>query len=252
MNSSDLRRFGGINRLYGEAAREKLAQEHVCVVGLGGVGSWCAEALARTGLGRLTLIDGDTVAESNINRQLPALSSTIGRMKAQVLAERFADINPEAKIECITEYISAQNIDRLIPREALIIDAIDSLQAKAHLIAWAREHDRKIIVSGGAGGRVDPSQIQSVDLARVSSDALLSKLRARLRKEHGFPKGAAKPSQTEAFGITAVFSSEAARPCAADAAAAAGAAAGFGTSIVVTASMGLRLASEAIAELLGQ
>lgn len=252
MNSSDTRRFGGINRLYGDAARDKLAHAHVCIVGLGGVGSWCAEALARTGIGTLTLIDGDAVALSNVNRQLPALTSTIGRMKAEILAERAADINPEARIHCLTEFVSAQNIDRLIPCGALLVDAIDSMDAKAHLIAWAREHERRIIVSGGAGGRQDPTQIQSADLARVCSDALLSKLRARLRKDYGFPKGSAKPAQTQPFGITAVFSSEPARPCAPDAALTAGISAGFGTSVVVTASMGLRLASEVIAELLEQ
>ena len=151
MNSTDIRRFGGICRLYGNTVREKLAAAHVCVIGLGGVGSWCVEALARTGVGRLTLIDGDTVAESNINRQLPALTSTLGLPKAEVLASRAADINPEATVTAVTQFIDEASIERLIPADALIVDAIDSLKIKTALIAWAHQQGRFILVSGGAG-----------------------------------------------------------------------------------------------------
>ena len=172
MNSTDIRRFGGICRLYGNSVREKLAAAHVCVIGLGGVGSWCVEALARTGVGRLTLIDGDIVAESNINRQLPALTSTLGRPKAEVLAARAADINPEATIMAVTQFIDETSMDRLIPADALIVDVIDSLKAKTALIAWAHQQGRFILVSGGAGGRTNPALVTAGDLACVTPDAL--------------------------------------------------------------------------------
>ena len=246
MNSTDIRRFGGICRLYGNSVREKLAAAHVCVIGLGGVGSWCVEALARTGVGRLTLIDGDIVAESNINRQLPALTSTLGRPKAEVLAARAADINPEATIAAVTQFIDETSMERLIPADALIVDAIDSLKVKTALIAWAHQQGRFILVSGGAGGRTNPALVTAGDLARVTHDALLSKVRAGLRKHYGFPKGNAVPERSRPFGIRAVFSTEDARPCAPDAAVDVGQEAGFGTSIVVTASVGLRLAAEMV------
>ena len=245
-NSSDLRAFGGICRLYGNAAYEQLRRSHVCVIGLGGVGSWCAEALARSGVGRLTLIDGDTVAPSNLNRQLPALVGTIGRHKADVLAERFAQINPECRIETITEFIEADEPGRLVPDDALIVDAIDSMAAKAALVAWARDNKRSIIVSGGAGGRVDPTRVQVADIAKVSGDPLLGKLRSVLRKDFGFPPGHNDPKRVRPFGIVAAYSDEPARGCAADAVEQAGVGAGFGTSMIVTATLGLRLASIAV------
>ena len=156
MNPKDSRRFGGIERLYGQAAFEAITAAHVCVVGLGGVGSWCAEALARSGVGTLTLVDGDTVAESNINRQLPALENTLGQAKAAVLAQRFAAINPEGNFRPIEHFIDADNLSVVIPPEAIIVDAIDSLAAKAALSAWAHQNNRLIVVSGGAGGKTDP------------------------------------------------------------------------------------------------
>lgn len=241
-NSSDSRAFGGISRLYGQAAYERLTQAHVCVIGLGGVGSWCAEALARSGIGRLTLIDGDTVAPSNINRQLPALVDTIGRPKARVLAERFARINPDCHIEVVTQFIEADNPGRLVPEDALIVDAIDSMSAKAALIAWAREHERTVIVSGGAGGRIDPTRIRTADIAKVSGDPLLGKLRTLLRKQYDFPPGHNDPKRVRPFGIVAAYSDEPSRGCAADAVEQAGVGAGFGTSMIVTATLGLRLA----------
>ena len=252
MNSTDTRRFGGICRLYSKAGFEKLRRAHVCVVGLGGVGSWCAEALARTGVGRLTLIDADTVAESNINRQLPALTSSIGRPKVEILADRFADINPVVELTLRQVFVEARNFEEVIPADAILVDAIDSLSAKAELIAWAHAARRTIVVSGGAGGRTDPSQITVSDLALVSGDALLAKLRTRLRKEFGCPAGANDPKRTRAFGIAAVYSRQKGRPCAADAIEDAGADAGFGTAVVVTASVGLRLASEVIDRIVGK
>lgn len=249
MNSTDTRRFGGISRLYGGPAQEALSGARICVVGLGGVGSWCVEALARTGIGQLALIDGDCVAESNVNRQLPALSSTIGLPKADVLAQRVRDINPNAQVCARTEFVSEENFERLVGAGDVIVDAIDSLSAKTALLAWAHAQGRTIITSGGAGGRVDPALITAGDLARAANDALLSKVRASLRKHHGFPRGSERAGQSRPFGIRAVYSTEAARGCAADSGATAGA--GFGTAVVVTASMGMRLAAEAIAAILG-
>lgn len=243
MNSTDTRRFGGIARLYSNTGLAAFEKAHVCVIGLGGVGSWCAEALCRTAVGKLTLIDMDTVSESNINRQLPAMSATIGRAKVEVLADRFHEINPNAEIHVHQCFVDNTNFETVIPEDALIVDAIDSLTAKTDLVAWAKTKGRTIFVSGGAGGRIDPSRIQTADLALVKNDALLSKVRANLRKHHGFPAGNTDPKKTKKFGVTAVFSDETGRPCAADAAADVGAASGFGTAVVVTASLGLRLAS---------
>lgn len=251
MNSSDTRRFGGIARLYSNAGLNNFRHAHVCVIGLGGVGSWCAEALCRTCIGHLTLIDMDTVAESNINRQLPATGLTVGQAKVDVLAERFRSINPDAKITTHKTFACKDNFDEIIPKDAIVVDAIDSLSAKMELIAWAKANDKTIFVSGGAGGRVDPSRIQVSDLALVKNDALLSKVRSGLRKKHSFPTGNNDPKKTRKFGITAVFSDESGRACAADAALDVGEQAGFGTAVVVTASLGLRLANCVLEYILG-
>lgn len=252
MNSTDMRRFGGICRLYGNAGYELLAESHVCVVGLGGVGSWCAEALARTHVGALTLIDADTVAESNINRQLPALTSTVGRPKVEVLAERFANINPECRLTLQQVFVESGNFDAVIPESAVIVDAIDSMTSKAALIAWAKQKCRSIVVCGGAGGRTDAACIRTGDLATVTGDALLAKLRTRLRKEYGFPAGSADPKKVKKFGVPAVYCAVPAQGCAADAARDVGAQAGFGTSMVVTASLGLRAAGMVIDGIVGR
>lgn len=244
MNPKDSRRFGGIERLYGQAAFEAITTAHVCVVGLGGVGSWCAEALARSGVGTLTLVDGDTVAESNINRQLPALENTLGQAKASVLARRFAAINPEGNFRAIEHFIDADNLNFIIPANAIIVDAIDSLAAKAALSAWARQNNRLIVVSGGAGGKTDPGAVTAADLSRTQGDALLSKLRTVLRKDYGFPAGASDPKKIRRFGITAVFSTQ---PAIKSAVADRGPEfANFGTAMPVTAAVGLRLAAEVL------
>ena len=204
------------------------------------------EALARTGVGRLTLIDGDIVAESNINRQLPALTSTLGRPKAEVLAARAADINPEATITAVTQFIDETSMDRLIPADALIVDAIDSLKAKTALIAWAHQQGP---IHSGKRRRGRPHQSGTRHRRRpCARHARRSFVQGacRLRKHYGFPKGNAVPERSRPFGIRAVFSTEDARPCAPDAAAEVGIEAGFGTSIVVTASVGLRLAAEMV------
>jgi len=197
------RRFGGVARLYGEEALARLSAAHVCVIGIGGVGSWAAEALARSGVGRITLIDLDHVSESNVNRQIHALDGEFGRAKVNVMAERIRAINRECAVAEIDEFISAENVATLLPECDAVLDAIDNVRAKAALIAHCRRIGLAIVTTGGAGGRSDPTRIQVDDLSRTVQDPLASRLRARLRKEYGFTREAKKK-----FGVECVFSSE--------------------------------------------
>ena len=184
------RRFASVARVYGEAGCQRLRQSHVVVVGIGGVGSWAAEALARSGVGRLTLIDLDHVAESNINRQVHALTSTLGAAKVEVMAQRIRDISPDISVHPVDEFIEPGQEEKLIPADAdLVIDAIDAVAAKASLIAWCVANDKPVIACGAAGGRTDPLQLRVEDLSCTTGDALLSAVRARLRRHHGFPRG---------------------------------------------------------------
>lgn len=184
------RRFASVARVYGEAGCQRLWQAHVVVVGIGGVGSWAAEALARSGVGRLTLIDLDHVAESNINRQVHALTSTLGAAKVEVMAQRIRDISPDISVHPVDEFIEPGLEEKLIPADAdLVIDAIDAVAAKASLIAWCVANGKPVIACGAAGGRTDPLQLRVEDLSRTTGDALLSAVRARLRRHHGFPRG---------------------------------------------------------------
>ena len=184
------RRFASVARVYGEAGCQRLWQSHVVVVGIGGVGSWAAEALVRSGVGRLTLIDLDHVAESNINRQVHALTSTLGAAKVEVMAQRIRDISPDISVHPVDEFIEPGQEEKLIPADAdLVIDAIDAVAAKASLIAWCVANGKPVIACGAAGGRTDPLQLRVEDLSRTTGDALLSAVRARLRRHHGFPRG---------------------------------------------------------------
>ena len=184
------RRFASVARVYGEAGCQRLWQSHVVVVGIGGVGSWAAEALARSGVGRLTLIDLDHVAESNINRQVHALTSTLGAAKVEVMAQRIRDISPDISLHPVDEFIEPGQEEKLIPADAdLVVDAIDAVAAKASLIAWCVANGKPVIACGAAGGRTDPLQLRVEDLSRTTGDALLSAVRARLRRHHGFPRG---------------------------------------------------------------
>lgn len=197
-------RFSGIIRLYGINGAEKLRRAHVCVVGVGGVGSWAVEALARSGIGELTLIDLDDVCVSNVNRQLHALSDTVGRGKVEVLAERARAINPEIVVHPRLEFFTEQNAPQLLQTPFdYLFDAIDSLTNKAALIAGCVRSSIPVITSGGAGGRRDPSQLRIADLALVTNDPLAQKLRKKLRSEYGFP-AALKTS----FGVPCVFTTE--------------------------------------------
>lgn len=202
------RRFGGVERLYGKSALANFKNAHIIVVGIGGVGSWAVEALARNAVGKLTLIDMDVIAESNINRQLPAMSSTLGRNKIDVMADRIREINPDCEIKLIDDFVSKDNLSELIgngidEKADYVIDCIDSSRVKAALIAWCKRHKIKIITLGGAGGQTDPSLIKISDLSKTAHDPLLSKTRKLLRQDYGFSSNIKRR-----FAIPCVFSPE--------------------------------------------
>ncbi len=198
------RRFGGVRRLYGPDAFARFQQAHVCVVGIGGVGSWAAEALARSAVGRLTLIDPDHIAESNINRQLHALTGQEGKAKAQAMRERILAINPRCKVNGVEEFLSEENIEALLGGGFdYVVDAIDSARAKAALIHHCKRNRIGLVCVGGAGGQRDPGQARIADLARTTQDPLLAKVRTRLRRNYGFPRD---PKKT--FGVDCVYSLE--------------------------------------------
>jgi tRNA A37 threonylcarbamoyladenosine dehydratase len=198
------RRFGGIARLYGEAGLGRFAQAHVCVVGIGGVGSWVVEALARSGVGTLTLIDLDNVAESNVNRQIHALESQFGRPKVDAMAGRIREINPECTLITREEFVEPDNLERLIGGQFdYLVDCIDAYKTKAALIAHCRRHKIRIITVGGAGGQSDPLKIRLADLSKTQHDPLLAKTRKLLRKCYRFPK-----NPQRRFDISCVYSDE--------------------------------------------
>lgn len=197
-------RFGGIRRLYGRRAAERFRSAHVVVVGVGGVGSWTVEALARSGIGKLTLIDLDDVCVSNVNRQLHALDDTIGRPKVEVLAERCRAIQPGIEVVADSAFVTPANLARRIPDDAdQLVDAIDSVVAKAALIAWCRRRKLPIVVTGAAGGQTDPTRIRVADLSRTEHDPLLAKVRARLRRDFGFSR-----NPKRRFAVECVYSDE--------------------------------------------
>ncbi|MDZ7753101.1 MAG: tRNA cyclic N6-threonylcarbamoyladenosine(37) synthase TcdA [Gammaproteobacteria bacterium] len=198
-------RFAGIRRVYGSADAGRLAGLHICVVGIGGVGSWAAEALARTGVGRVTLIDNDDVAESNINRQVHALGDTVGRQKVEVMGERMLAINPIMRVDAIDDFLTMATMETYVNRGYhCVVDAIDSIKFKTALIHSCRRSRIPVVVTGGAGGKRDPSRIQVADLSRTSNDALVARVRKQLRQDYGFPR-----NPKRAFGVPCVFSTEA-------------------------------------------
>jgi tRNA A37 threonylcarbamoyladenosine dehydratase len=204
-------RFGGIARLYGRAGMERLRAAHVCIVGVGGVGSWTVEALARSGIGALTLIDLDDVCVTNVNRQLPALDGSIGRPKVDVLAERVKLIHPGCRLECRPQFLTASTVSELLaPKFDFVVDAIDKLSNKCVLIAGCRERGLPVLTVGGAGGKRDGTAVRVRDLAHTEQDELLRQVRRKLRREYAFSVGShgAAPMGQEPFGIPAVFSPE--------------------------------------------
>ena len=239
------RRFGGISRLYGQAALQRFAQAHVCVVGVGGVGSWAVEALARSGIGRLTLIDLDNVAESNTNRQLHALTDNFGLPKVTALHRRILQINPACTVHEIEDFVDAENVGTLFAEPFdFVIDAIDQVRVKAAMAARFVALGQPFVVSGGAGGQRNPVLIGRADLAAVTHDALLSNMRYTLRRRYGFSRDPKRK-----LGVPCVYSTE--QPlmpetAACDAAPQGLSCAGYGASMLVTASFGLHCATAAI------
>jgi tRNA A37 threonylcarbamoyladenosine dehydratase len=201
------RRFSGLERLFGVEGAARVRAAHVAVVGIGGVGSWAAEALARSGVGRLTLIDLDHVAESNINRQIHALDSTVGMAKVLAMRERIAQINPACVVNGIEEFVEPGNWPQILPSGVdAVIDACDQVKAKTAMAAWARSEKKLFITVGAAGGKRLAHKVDIDDLSLTTHDPLLAQLRYRLRKEHGAPREGKK------IGIACVFSREAVAP----------------------------------------
>lgn len=243
------RRFGGVARLYGEVGAHKIYQAHVTVVGIGGVGSWTAEALARSGLGELTMIDLDMVAESNTNRQIHALGDAYGQAKVSAMAERIRQINPDCKINTIEDFVTLENLDEIFAKPSnFIVDAIDQTRIKAGMIAHCRKKNIPIIVAGAAGGQFDPTRIQIADLSQTTQDPLLARVRSILRKEYGFTRDTKKK-----FSVPAIFSTEQLRypetnnTCSTENTGPAGLnCAGFGSSVCVTAVFGMTAAAHVL------
>ena len=204
METNLIQRFSGIDRLYGRGALARLAECHVTVVGIGGVGSWAVEALARSGIGALTLIDADEVCVSNTNRQLPALTGQYGRLKVEAMAERCLAINPGLRLTLQPRFLTPANLASLLESPGdLVLDACDSFRSKVEMIAFCRRRKQPIITVGAAGGRTDVTQIRVRDLSRTEHDAMLSLIRKKLRAEFHFPR-----NRDRYFGVPAVYSLE--------------------------------------------
>ncbi len=243
------RRFGSVDRAYGQVVTRLLDQSHIAVVGLGGVGSWAAEALARSGVGQLTLIDLDHVAESNINRQVHALDATIGQAKVLAMQSRIAQINPACVVRSIEEFVDADNVDELIPSTAdMVLDCTDQFSAKVAMVLCLRQRQRGLIVCGAAGGKTDALSLRFGDLRDSTHDPLLARLRSTLRKQHGFAGVQAK--RTPRMGVNVLwFEQPGHRPAGVvrgHANSAPLACAGYGSLVTVTAAMGLAAAGRAL------
>ncbi|WP_322998157.1 tRNA threonylcarbamoyladenosine dehydratase [Castellaniella sp.] len=270
------RRFGGLDRLYGDGAWRRLSDLHVVVAGIGGVGTWCVEALARSGVGALTLVDMDHIAESNVNRQAHALGSTLGMAKIRAMADRVRDIHPGCRVTEIDDFVSADNIETILSAgpAGVLLDCTDQVPAKIAMILQARAQGWSFLVCGGAGGKTDPLALRAGDLSVATHDALLGRIRQELRQRHGYPKGGAaggKPRRrVPRMGVSCLWfdqpvvlpsawnqpSAACAVPDAGDALALPAAApqglscAGYGSVVTVTASMGLAAANWALQQAL--
>lgn len=251
-------RFGGFTRLIGQSAQARLQAAHVCVIGVGGVGSWVVEALARSGIGALTLVDMDDICVTNINRQLPALDGHIGRLKIEAIAERVKAINPNCAIHAKPLFFTSGTAAAILdcPYD-FVVDAIDRLSNKALLLAECRSRNRPVVTCGSAGQRLDPTQIRVGDLSEVIYDDLLRVTRKRLRQRYDFPRG-----KRARFGIPAVYSPEPqlhpdAATCSApdtedtdaEATRALGCDGGLGSAVFVTAAFGMVAAAEVVKQL---
>ncbi len=246
-------RFSGLARLYGNDGINKLINASVCIIGIGGVGSWIAEALARSGINNLTLIDLDDISISNVNRQIHALSSTLDTSKVETMKSRIADINPECAVSVIEDFVTAENVnDYLKGQYSVVIDATDSVKAKAAIISLCKRHKQKVICIGGAGGQTDPLSITRGDLAKTKQDPLLAKVRSTLRRFYRFSQN---PKRN--FGVEAIYSTEQLKYLTPDGgvteakqssqgASKMDCSTGFGAFVGVTATFGLVAASRAI------
>ena len=235
------RRFGGLRRLYGDTGYARIRAARVVVIGVGGVGSWAAEALARSGVAALTLIDLDHVSESNINRQVQALGATVGQAKVQALRERIADIHPGCAVTTVEEFVDESNWPALLIGPVdVVIDACDQVRAKAVLAVWSLQTGTALVIAGAAGGKRQPQAVQTDDLALVTHDPLLASLRQRLRQHHG-------AARSGKLGLRCVFSREAVQApmdrCEVDGSLNCH---GYGSSVAVTAAFGMVAASLAL------
>lgn len=236
------RRFAGTRRLYGERTFALFEQAHVLVAGAGGVGSWAIEALARTGIGRLTLVDMDVLALSNVNRQLPALDGQFGRNKIDVLGERALAINPRLDLRRVDDFLTWDNLPELMKEPPqLVLDCTDDLQAKISLILWCRRRRMPLVVCGAAGGKTDASQLRVSDLAHTERDPLIAKIRRQLRHDYKFPT-----NPREKFGVACVYSNEAMALPEGAACDSGLNCSGYGSAVAVTATMGMLAVSEGL------
>lgn len=251
-------RFSGVGRLFGAAGLERLRAARVCIVGVGGVGSWAVEALARCGIGAIDMIDLDDVCVTNVNRQLPALDGQIGRPKVDVLAERIRAINPECRIEAVAEFLTKSTAARLLSAPYdFVIDAVDRVAHKCGIISACRDKGVPVLTVGGAGGKRDGSAVRVADLGESKQDELLRQLRRQLRREYGFPTG-----EGVTFGVPCVYSAE--KPvfpwsngtvCSAPEPGCdlhLDCRAGFGTAAFVTGAFGLAAAGEVVKRIAGK
>jgi tRNA A37 threonylcarbamoyladenosine dehydratase len=253
------RRFAGVARLYGESGLQAFEKAHVLVAGLGGVGSWAVEALARSGIGELTLMDFDHIAISNVNRQLHAIEDNFGKSKSEAMAERVRQINPLIKLNVIDEFLTPDNLDEHLRKNVenpyfVVLDATDDVKMKIALAAYCEARDEigrarnaqqsnqksstiTLVICGGAGGKLDPSRIKAADLAKTTQDPVLSKIRHALRKEYGFSSDPKKK-----LGITAIYSDEPRQGVASGGLSCAG----YGSAVTVTATFGFVAAAEVL------
>ncbi len=250
------RRFGGVSRLYGVDGLATLQAMHLCVIGIGGVGSWAAEAVARNAVGIITLIDLDNIAESNVNRQLHAVEGAFGKAKVTAMAERIRLINPTAVVHEIEDFVTTENVSTMLNRNFHgVIDCIDDAKAKAAIAAFCQQNNTPLVMTGAAGGRLDASRIKQADLSQVSHDKLLAKVRNLLRRDYGFTKAYTVNNKPSKLGIQCVYSDEEVikpdRVCETSDAAITGLnCAGYGSSVCVTAPFGFAAAGLLIRGLL--
>ena len=238
------RRFAGVAKIYGNEAFNYYEHSHVMVIGIGGVGSWAVEALARSGIGELTLVDMDVVAASNINRQLPAMTATLGQEKIAVMAERCYSINPRIKVNLVDDYLSSDNVKEILAMAPdLVLDCIDDVKAKLALMLHCRFNKIPLIVSGGAGGKLDPLKIRVADLSKTEQDPMLAKLRTQLRS-----KGICKKPK-EKFGITCIYSIDNPFSSSEVCASAGLRCGGYGSAVVVTSSFAMVAVAEVLRKL---